>query len=106
MNIWAAAVVYVLGQINFLFDQNFEPYVSASMISDHFGTSKSTVSQKAKLIRDIFKMRYWDEEFSTTRMEENNPFYDLVMVNGLIADIRTMPPEIQEIVRQKQDLRK
>lgn len=25
--IWAAAVVYALGQLNFLFDKSFEPYV-------------------------------------------------------------------------------
>ena len=71
--IWAAAVVYALGQINFLFDKNFEPYVSATDLCNYFGTSQSTTSQKAKIIRDMFKMRYFDEEFSTERMQKENP---------------------------------
>lgn len=73
IEIWAAAVVYALGQINFLFDKSFEPYASADEICDYFGATKSTTSQKAKLIRDMFKMGYWDNEFSTTRMMEERP---------------------------------
>ena len=72
--IWAAGTVYALGQINFLFDQNSEPYVSADNICDYFNTKKSTTSQKAKKIRDMFNMAYWDEEFSTKYMKQNNPF--------------------------------
>lgn len=102
IEIWAAAIVYAIGSINFLFDQSFEPYASGDDICDYFGTSKSTISQKAKVIRDMFKMRYWNDEFSTTHMKESNPFSDLVMINGLIVDIRGLPPEIQEIIRQKE----
>ena len=72
--IWAAGTVYALGQINFLFDRNSEPYVSADNICDYFNTKKSTTSQKAKKIRDLFNMAYWDEEFSTKYMKQNNPF--------------------------------
>lgn len=71
---WAAAVIHALGSINLLFDPSFKPYVSREDISNYFGTSKSTVSQKAKVIRDMFKMRYWDNDFSTIRMMENKPF--------------------------------
>ncbi|ODS36657.1 hypothetical protein BEH94_11745 [Candidatus Altiarchaeales archaeon WOR_SM1_SCG] len=73
IEIWAAAVVYALGQINFLFDKSFEPYASADDLCDYFGARKSTTSQKAKIIRDMFKMWYWDDEFSTTRMMEKRP---------------------------------
>lgn len=89
LEIWAAAVVYALGQINFLFDRGFEPYVSATDLCDYFGTSQSTTSQKAKKIRDMFKMRYFNEEFSTERVRNENPFNDFVMVNGLIVPIST-----------------
>jgi hypothetical protein len=106
MEIWAAAIIHALGSINFLFDQSFEPYVGADDISNYFGTSKSTVSQKAKVIRDMFKMSYWDKEFSTTHMNESNPLSNLVMVNGLIVDKRTLPPDIQEIIRQKERRKK
>jgi len=101
MEIWAAAIVYAVGSINFLFDKSFEPWVNAQDISDYFGTSKSTVSQKAKLIRDMFKMGYWDKEFSTIKMKEDNPLSDMIMVNGLMVNIRSLPPEIQEVIRQR-----
>jgi len=99
MEIWAAAIVYAIGSINFLFDKSFEPWVNAQDISNYFGTSKSTVSQKAKLIRDMFKMGYWDKEFSITKMREDNPLSDMVMVNGLMVNIQSLPPELQEIMR-------
>jgi len=85
VEIWAAAIVYAIGSINFLFDRSFEPYATADDICNYFDTSKSTTSQKAKAIRDMFKMTYWDKEFSTTHMMESNPFSHLVMVNGLIV---------------------
>jgi hypothetical protein len=85
LEIWAAAVVYALGQINFLFDKSFEPYVSATDLCNYFGTSQSTTSQKAKIIRDMFKMRYFDDEFSTERMQKENPLNEFVMIDGLIV---------------------
>lgn len=101
MEIWAAAIVHALGQINFLFDRNFDPYASTDDICNYFGTSRSTTSQKAKKIRDMFKMRYWDPEFSTKHMKENDPFADLVMMNRLIVDIKDLHPELQKILRKK-----
>ncbi|AKB52953.1 hypothetical protein MSBRW_3700 [Methanosarcina barkeri str. Wiesmoor] len=89
LDIWAAAVVYALGQINFLFDRSSEPYVSATDLCDYFGTSQSTTSQKAKKIRDMFKIRHFNDEFSTERVQNENPFNDFVMVNGLIVPVST-----------------
>ena len=79
IEIWAAAIIHAIGIINFLFDRSFEPYLSAEDLSNYFGTSKSTVSQKSRVIRDMFKMGYWDQEFSTIPMKESNPFSDLEM---------------------------
>lgn len=91
IEIWAAAIIYSLGQINFLFDKSFEPYITATDICDFFGRSQSTVSQKAKLIRDIFKMGYFDDAFSTNRVRENNPLANMVMLkSGLIVDIDSL----------------
>lgn len=72
--IWAAAVVYTVGTMNFLFDKSFEPYVSSADINEYFGTSSSTVAQKARTIRQLLKLsQYWDKDFSTSRMQANNP---------------------------------
>jgi hypothetical protein len=102
MEIWAAAVVYALASINFLFDKSFKPFATAEDICNFFGTTKSTTSQKAKVIRDMFKMGYYDKEFSTNHMKENSPFSNLVMVNGLIVDKGSLPPEIQEMLRREE----
>ena len=88
VEIWAAAIVYALGQINFLFSQSYAPYANADDICNYFGTSKSTTSQKAKRIRDMFKISYYDSEFSTKRVLEENPFNKFVMLdNGLIVPV-------------------
>lgn len=36
LEIWAAAVVYTVATMNFLFDKSFEPYLPLSGIHDHF----------------------------------------------------------------------
>jgi len=82
--IWAAAVVYAIGSINFLFDKSFEPYATADDICDHFGTSKSTTGQKAGLIRKTFKMDYFDREFSTRWILDGNPAGSPLMRLGLL----------------------
>jgi len=63
LEIWAAAVIYAIGSINFLFDKSFEPYITTDQISEYFGTKKSTVANKAQEIKDMFKMWHYDSEF-------------------------------------------
>jgi hypothetical protein len=104
--IWAAAIVYAIGSINFLFDKSFKPYATTEDICRHFGTTKSTTSQKAKVIRDMFRLNYWDKEFSTTHMKETNPFSNMVMVEGLIVDKRFLSAEIQEVADDKEHCKK
>ncbi|MDR3062668.1 MAG: DUF6398 domain-containing protein, partial [Methanobrevibacter sp.] len=97
LEIWATAVVYAIGQINFLFDESFEPYLSSDELCGHFNTKKSTVSDKARKIRDMFNMRHYDEEFSTRYMTENNPFKDMVVTdNGLIVPKSELHEYIEE----------
>lgn len=102
IEIWAAAVVYAIGSINFLFDKSFEPYATADDICNYFGTSKSTTGQKAKTIRDMFKLYYYDREFSTRQMQDNNPFSN-VFLDGMPIPISYLPPELQEIARANPD---
>jgi hypothetical protein len=101
IEIWAAAVIHAIGSINFLFDKSFEPYVTAEQISEYFGTKKSSVSNKARQIKDMFKMGYYDSDFSTQHMTGNNPFNDMVMVNGLIVPLSSIPEDLQEMVKKE-----
>ncbi|MEO6136985.1 MAG: DUF6398 domain-containing protein [Ginsengibacter sp.] len=98
--VWAAAVIHALGTVNFLFDKSFEPYVSVEELNDFFKTNKSTTGSKSRLIRDLLKLDRWDDEFSTKGTQDDNPFNNLVMVDGLIVPLDTLPDEYQEMVRQ------
>jgi hypothetical protein len=98
IEIWAAAVIYALGRINFLFDKSTQPYATPDDICNFFGTSKSTTGQKAKAILDMFKLHYFDTEFSTKDMLAHSPFSN-VFFNGVPVPISFLPPELQEIAR-------
>lgn len=85
LEIWAAAVVYTIGTMNFLFDKSFKPYIPSSEINDYFGTKQSSVGQKSAQIRQMLKLsRYWDKDFSTKQQAEDNPFNNFMMINGFI----------------------
>lgn len=101
IEIWAAAVVYTIGSINFLFDKSFEPYITAQQISDYFGTKNSTVSNKARQIREMLNLTMFDNEFATEHMNETNPFNNLVVVNGLVVPLSSIPENLQELVKKE-----
>ena len=100
LQIWAAAVIHALGTINFLFDKSAEPYVSIDEINNYFGTNKTTTGSKSKQIRDLLKLDRWDKEFSTQRMSNSNPFANLVIVDGLVVPLGSLPEQYQIAVRQ------
>ena len=104
LNIWAAAVVYTIGRTNFLFDKSFEPYIDPKEIHEYFGTKSSTVSAKAKLIREQLKISYYfDPEFSTAHMQGNNPFNHLAMINGVFVDIDSLPEELWQMIADDEE---
>lgn len=101
IEIWAAAVVYAIGSINFLFDKSFKPFVTAQELCDYFGTKLSTTRQKSQVIEEMFKLEYYDPEFSTKHMMESNPMKDLVMIDGFIVDKKSLSPEMQAYVESE-----
>jgi len=101
LEIWAASVIYTIGSINFLFDKSFEPYMTAQQISDYFGTKNSTVSNKARQIREMFNLTMFDNEFATEHMNETNPFNDMVIVDGLIVPLSSIPENLQDLVKKE-----
>ncbi|MDR3302411.1 MAG: DUF6398 domain-containing protein [Spirochaetaceae bacterium] len=106
LNIWAAAIVHALGSINFLFDKSFEPYITLDTINGYFGTKQATVTNKSKQIRDMFKLDCFNNDFSIQRMIESNPFNKMVMVDGMIVSIDTLPENLQELVKNARKLGK
>jgi hypothetical protein len=98
---WAAGIIYALGQVNFLFDKSQTPYLSATELCAFFEVSQNSASDKARKIRDMLKIHMLDHEWLLPSQMEDNPAIWLVMVNGLIVDIRHMPRSVQEAAFQK-----
>ena len=63
MEIWAAAIIYVIARLNFLFDPASDISLSADTICDYFDTVKSTVGNKASLIQKTCDLYYGAEGF-------------------------------------------
>jgi len=100
IEIWAAAIIHALGLINFLFDKSGDPFVAVNEINNFFGTKQSTVTGKSKQIRDLLKLSYFDKDFSTGKMIINNPLNDMVMVDGFIVPLDSLPEDMQRMVEQ------
>jgi hypothetical protein len=92
---WAGAVVYALGQVNFLFDSSTKPYATADDLSAAFGVAKSTLGAKAKQVRDLTKMDYGTPEFLREDIVDSSPMTWFIEVDGLIVDARELPPQVQ-----------
>jgi len=99
--IWACAIVYALGTVNFLFDKTQTPYLRADDLCRLFGVSQSSAANKAKQIRDMFDMVQADPRWYRPSQMNDNPIAWRVMVNGFIVDVRMMPREIQEEAYRK-----
>ncbi len=98
--IWSAAVVHAVGQVNFLYDKSFEPYVTLDELNEYFGTKKSSVGSKASEIRKMFKMDRLDNfDYMTDSQKENHPLFNSVMVDGFIVPISSLPEEYQQMVK-------
>ena len=98
---WAAAVVYALGQVNFLFDASSEPHQTADELSAAFGIAKSTMSSKAKQVRDLLKMSHFTTEFMRADLIAENPLVWIIEVDGLAMDSRSLPIDYQVAAFQR-----
>lgn len=78
--------------------------MTAEQISEYFGTKNPTVSNKAREIKDMFDMWHFSPEFSTQRMAESNPFSQMVMVDGFIMPINTLPEMVEGEITEELNL--
>ena len=92
---WAAGVVYALGHVNFLSDPASQPCVTADQLSTAFGVAKSTMTSKARQVRDLLRISHFSLEFQRADVAAQNPLAWIIDVNGLAVDARHVPPGIQ-----------
>jgi hypothetical protein len=98
---WACAVLYALGQINFLTDKASKPYMAMADLCGHFSVASSTGGNKAKVVRQALGMHQFDLRWTLPSQMANNPALWMVNVNGLFADARHLPLELQEMAVSK-----
>ena len=94
-NTWAAAIIYAITTNNFIFDKSQPIHLTADEMCAPFGLSKSTVSNKAREIRDMFNITYLNPEWQLAILAEDNPVNWLFNVNGFVIDIRMAPADVQ-----------
>lgn len=101
LRIWAASIVYTVGQVNFLTDPTQTPHLTTEQFSEVSGVAKSTLASKSRLIRDTLNTGQFDPEFCRRDLLAENPLAWMIEVNGLIVDARMLPPEIQAEARRR-----
>jgi len=99
--IWACAIVYTIGRVNFLFDPSQAPHMSAATLCEQFGISQSTASAKSRLIWDMLDLMPLDADWCLPSNLEANPLVWMISVNGFTIDARYAPREVQEIAFAK-----
>jgi Domain of unknown function (DUF6398) len=99
--IWAAGVIYAIGQVNFLFDRSQTPHMTADQLANALGVVKTTMAQKAGLINRTLALSVFEPELTRVAMIEQHPLAWLVEVNGFLVDARSLPPEVQDEARRR-----
>ncbi len=80
--VWAAALVYVIARLNFLFDSKSPNYLTADAISVFFGTKKTTVSARAADIEKACHIRIGQEGLCSPDLADAFTFVKLS--NGMV----------------------
>jgi Domain of unknown function (DUF6398) len=69
--------------------------VTTDQLSAAFGVAKSTMSSKARQVRDLLRISHFSPEFQRADVAAKNPLVWIIEVNGLAVDARHVPLDIQ-----------
>lgn len=89
--IWAAGVIYAVGQLNFLLDSSQTPHATADDLSGWLGVKKTTMGNKGRLIRETLELSDYEPELMRRELLDNHPLAWILEVDGLPIDIRNAP---------------
>ena len=98
---WAAAVLYTVGGINFLSDPGQGPHLRGDDLASITGVAKSTMANKPSLIRRSLRIDPLAPELCRREMLEHHPYAWLLETNGVVVDARILPPALQGEVRRR-----
>ncbi|MEI7606555.1 MAG: DUF6398 domain-containing protein [Rhodospirillaceae bacterium] len=98
---WGCAVIYALGQVNFLSDKASTPYMTMQELCAQFGIAASTGGNKAKEVREALGIRTFDHRWMLPSSLEQNSMIWMVEWKGLMVDARQLPLNLQEDAAQR-----
>lgn len=98
---WACAILYALGQVNFLTDRSSRPYMSMADLAGQFGVASSTAGNKAKVVRKALGMHQLEHTWMLPSRHAGASFAWLIDVDGWMVDARTLPINLQEAAVRK-----
>ncbi len=99
--VWACAILRVIGWVNFLDDSSQKPHMKLTAIDKRFGVAESTGQGKAKAIRDQLKIRQFDHRWMLRKRIDESPMVWMIQVNGFVLDARHLRREVQEEALRK-----
>ena len=92
---WACGIVRAVGWVNYLDDKETTPHMRSADVNKHFGVTDATAHNRSKKIRDLLGIGVCDAHWTLPSMMDQNPIAWLVRVNGIPADARNLPRELQ-----------
>ncbi len=95
LRVWAATAIYTVGRVNFLFDRTQNPHLSGDDLAALTGVAKSTMANKAGAVCRLLGIGQLEPELCRRRLLEDHPFAWMVEIDGLIIDVRALPPPLQ-----------
>ena len=95
-NTWASGIACAVARINFSFDDPDGPGITRNQLCERFGTSPRTASEKASAIMKLLRAVDGDPKWWCPSRMSNNPRAWYVRIDGLFADIRSLPVDLQE----------
>ncbi len=101
IRVWVGAVLYAIGQVNFLFDPTQRPHIKFDDLSRLTGVSKSALATKARLIMKVLRIMPLEPDYCRREILEQNPLAWMVEVDGIVVDARTLPVEVQAELAQR-----
>lgn len=88
--IWAAAIIYVIARLNFLFDPESENHITPDTICEFFRTKKSTVGNKATQIEKACDLVVGAEGYCSKEISDAFMFLEtpegLILPRGMLME--------------------
>jgi hypothetical protein len=92
---WVCAVLYALGQVNFLHAKASTPSMAMADLCARFGIAASTGGNKAKLVRDTLGIRQFDHRWTLPSNLATSEMAWMIELDGFVVDARRLPVELQ-----------